>query len=66
LVCLVTAAAPNHELTLRLPSTVVDRLVAHTRSYRGPCAEYGERVELGDGELVAYSPSNSTPQRSWI
>jgi hypothetical protein len=33
----------------------VDRLVEHTRSYRGPCAEYGERVELGDGELTAYS-----------
>jgi hypothetical protein len=54
-VCFATTAAPSHELTLRLPSTVVDRLVEHTRSYRGPCAEYGERVELGDGELLAYS-----------
>ena len=54
-VCFATTAAPSHELTLRLPSTVVDRLVEHTRSYRGPCAEYGERVELGDGELTAYS-----------
>lgn len=54
-VCLVTAAAPHHELTLRLPRAVVGWLVAHTRSYRGPCAEYGERVELGDGELIAYS-----------
>lgn len=48
-VCLATTAAPSHELTLRLPSTVVDWLVEHTRSYRGPC------VELGDGELTAYS-----------
>lgn len=54
-VCLVTTEAAGHELTLRLPSAVVDRLVEHTRSYRGPCAEYGERAELGDGELIAYS-----------
>jgi hypothetical protein len=34
----------------------VDRLVERTRSYRGSCAEqYGERVERGDGELIAYS-----------
>jgi len=42
-------------LTLRLPSTIVDRLVERTRSYRGPCAEYGERLALGDGELIAYT-----------
>ena len=47
--------APGQETTLRLPSEAVDELVAHTRSYRGPCAEYGASAPLGDGTLTAYS-----------
>jgi hypothetical protein len=54
-VCAVINDAPDREMTLRLPNVLVDRLVEHTRSYRGPCAEYGERAGLGDGELIAYS-----------
>src|SRR6266540_4976780 len=54
-VCVVTNHAPDRETTLRLPNVLVDRLVEHTRSYHGPCAEYGERATLGDGELIAYS-----------
>lgn len=55
LFCLVTPAASDHEQTLRRPSVVVDRLVEDTRSYRGRCVEYGERADLGNGELIAYS-----------
>jgi hypothetical protein len=52
LVCLVTART---EQTVQRPSHVVDQLIADTRSYRGPCAEYGERARLGNGEVIAYS-----------
>jgi hypothetical protein len=51
-VCLVTA---GHEQTLTRPSDVVSKLVADTQSYRGACAEYGERTQLGNGTVTAYS-----------
>lgn len=51
-VCLVSG---SHEQTVLRPGNVVDQLVATTRSYRGVCAEYGERTGLGNGEITAYS-----------
>lgn len=50
-VCAVTA----REQSLLLPGGAVDRLVAGTPSYRGPCAEYGETAPLGDGQITAYT-----------
>ncbi|UYM06236.1 hypothetical protein [Solicola gregarius] len=55
LVCASPIQSPAWEVTLRLPSRAVDRLVEHTPAYRGPCAEYGERADLGNGEVTAYS-----------
>lgn len=56
-VCLASPLLPTLERTLRLPAPAVDRLIEHTGSYRGPCAEYGERTDHGDGEAQAYSQS---------
>ena len=53
--CLVSKANPDREHTIRVPGKVADRLIAHTRSYRGPCAEYGESKPLGEGTQTAYS-----------
>ncbi|SDS69955.1 hypothetical protein [Microlunatus soli] len=53
--CLVNEHAPNLEHTVRVPSWMVDRLIEKTLSYRGPCAEYGDRAPLGAGEQVAYT-----------
>lgn len=50
-VCAVTA----REQSLLLPGEAVDRLVAETPSYRGPCAEYGESAPLGDGRITTYT-----------
>ena len=55
--CLVTA---GHEETVLRPSDVVNRLVEGTESYRGRCAEYGERSRLGNGELIAYSQAEGS------
>lgn len=54
-VCFVPAGQPEVERTIRVPSQTADRLVESTRSYRGPCADYGESAALGDGALTAYS-----------
>jgi len=53
--CLVTGAGRGQEQTLQRPSEVVSRLVETTQSYRGACAEYGERTRIGNGTLTAYS-----------
>jgi hypothetical protein len=54
-VCVSSHHAPDDGLSLLLPMRAVDWLVEQTYSYRGPCAEYGERAPLGTGELTAYS-----------
>jgi hypothetical protein len=56
-VCLVTA---GHEQTVRKPSNVVSQLLDDTQSYRGVCAEYGERSRLGNGEVTAYTQAEGT------
>ncbi|SFT09223.1 hypothetical protein [Saccharopolyspora flava] len=48
-------AVGEREQTLLLPEQAVDRLIAETPSYRGPCAEYGESAPLGDGRITAYT-----------
>lgn len=48
-------AASGQETSVYLPPKAIDELVAHTRSYRGPCAEYGASARLGDGTLTAFS-----------
>ncbi|RRO14694.1 hypothetical protein EIL87_18265 [Saccharopolyspora rhizosphaerae] len=48
-------AVSDREQSLLLPGSAVDRLVATTPSYRGPCAEYGESAPLGDGTITAYT-----------
>jgi hypothetical protein len=59
-VCLVTTGAHDHEQTVRRPSNVVDELVENTRSYSGPCAEYGQRTSIGHGTLTAYTQSDGS------
>lgn len=54
-VCLVPKHEPDRARTIRVPQQAVDGIVRSTLSYRGPCAEYGESAELGDGTITAYS-----------
>jgi hypothetical protein len=56
-VCMVTSGG---EQTVQRPSSVVDQLVENTESYRGVCAQYGERTRLGNGTLTAYSQSEGS------
>jgi hypothetical protein len=56
-VCLVTA---GHEQTVQRPTNVVSLLLRDTQSYRGVCAQYGERSRLGNGELTAYTQSEGS------
>lgn len=56
-ICLVTPGVPDGSASLLLPAWAVDALIERTQSYRGPCAEYGESAELGEGEITAYAQS---------
>ena len=46
---------PAREQTITVPGWLAERLIKTTASYRGPCAEYGDRAALGDGKQVAYT-----------
>jgi hypothetical protein len=54
-VCRVPKGDPRNEKTVRVPAASVDRLLASTLSYKGPCAQYGESASLGKGRLTAFS-----------
>lgn len=53
--CLVGGRHSDAEHTVRVPAQLADALITRTRSYRGPCAEYGQSAPLGNGEQTAYS-----------
>lgn len=53
--CLATRAGAHAEHTVELPELVATVLLRTTRSYEGPCAEYGQSAPRGDGTLTAYS-----------
>ncbi|MFG1918829.1 hypothetical protein [Micromonospora sp. NPDC048898] len=50
-VCLVLGR-PEIEQDLRLPASVAQRLYQDTRSYPGPCADYGPAQRVGTGGSV--------------
>lgn len=54
-VCLAGSLAPEAERTVRLPAVAAAVLLRVTRSYAGPCAEYGESAPRGDGVMTAYT-----------
>lgn len=54
-VCLESDVWPVNGRTVHVPKALVDPLIKATRSYRGPCAEYGESAPRGDGRLTAYT-----------
>ncbi|MPZ63307.1 MAG: hypothetical protein GEU93_18885 [Propionibacteriales bacterium] len=61
-VCLVQSGEADSERTVHVSERAADELVRTTRSYRGPCASYGESAPLGDGSLTAYSQTeDGTP-----
>lgn len=53
-VCLVLGR-PEKERTVKLPPAAAERLYRATRSYPGPCADYGPSKRLGDGTVRIYS-----------
>lgn len=54
-ICLVTKASDAQEGTRWVRRSEVEPTLRSTRSYRGPCAGYGDSVPSGDGRLSAYS-----------
>ncbi|GAB1644472.1 hypothetical protein [Krasilnikovia sp. MM14-A1259] len=60
-VCLVLGS-PEIEHDVRLPSAAAQRLYHDTRSYPGPCADYGPAVPVGSGTVrIATQRSGSRP-----
>ncbi len=56
--CFVPPGLPDtDERTIRVPSRVADALLSASRSYRGPCADYGDSAPRGNGTMTAYSQS---------
>ncbi|HEY9293225.1 MAG TPA: hypothetical protein VIP98_18255 [Microlunatus sp.] len=58
--CLAGGRTSPGEHTIRVPEWLADELIKSTRSYRGPCAEYGESARLGAGEQTAYTQTVGT------
>lgn len=54
-VCLVPRGNYDVEVDLRLPQRAADRLLARTPSYPGPCYQYGDANDLGDGYVQTYA-----------
>jgi len=62
-VCFAPRGNPDLERTRHVPESAVPHLVRATASYRGPCAQYGESAQRGNGVLRAYSQSeNGVPR----
>ncbi|WP_374999623.1 hypothetical protein [Aeromicrobium sp. CTD01-1L150] len=53
--CLVLSTPSEVEMTVPVPEPAVEKVLSATRSYRGPCADYGESAERGNGTMTAYS-----------
>ncbi|MEE6286103.1 hypothetical protein V2J52_00365 [Georgenia sp. MJ173] len=56
--CLATRAGPQAERTVEVPGLAARVLLRVTRSYEGPCAEYGQSAERGEGTMTAYSQTD--------
>ncbi|MFI5716160.1 hypothetical protein [Nocardia sp. NPDC051750] len=56
-ICQSIAGADEH--TTEVPGPVADALLLSTRSYPGPCAQYGESKSLGNGTLTSYSQTDA-------
>lgn len=54
-VCQVPRDGHGQERTVRIPERAAAELLRNTRSYRGPCAEYGTPIPRGDGFLQGYT-----------
>lgn len=61
-VCFAPQGNPDLERTTNLPRSAVRHLVLTTASYRGPCAQYGESAQRGNGALRR-TPSSRTACR---
>lgn len=53
--CLAAHPGTSHERTVAVPELIARVLLRTTASYDGPCAEYGESAERGNGTMTAYS-----------
>lgn len=54
-VCLASSLAPDAGTTIKVPTALVAPLLRTTKSYTGPCAQYGESATLGDGSYRVFS-----------
>ncbi|MFI9531642.1 hypothetical protein ACIG56_00220 [Nocardia fusca] len=59
-VCEVAEGDPARESNRRIAEYAVAELLAGTRSYLGPCAEYGASLPLGGGRITAFSQTNES------
>lgn len=53
--CLVPRRNPDREIDVRVPRRVAERITARTLSYPGPCYEYGDAGDRGDGYFQTYA-----------
>jgi hypothetical protein len=63
-VCFAPRGHPDLERTRHVPESAVPHLLRATASYRGPCAQYGESAQRGNGVLWAYSQSEGGVPRA--
>lgn len=54
-VCLVPRRHPNLEIDIRVPRRTANRIIRRTRSYAGPCYDYGDSGARGNGTLTTYA-----------
>ncbi|MBB5917324.1 hypothetical protein BJY24_006236 [Nocardia transvalensis] len=57
--CRVDALEPAREQTVRVSEVEAAALLAVTPAYSGPCADYGQSANLGNGRITAYSQTDS-------
>ncbi|MEU1981863.1 hypothetical protein [Nocardia sp. NPDC019395] len=59
-VCGVDGVDTTQEAGRRIAESEVADLLAETRSYLGPCAEYGASTRLGGGRITAFSQTDES------
>jgi hypothetical protein len=59
-VCEVAGGTPGQEISRRVAESEISGLLTATRSYLGPCAEYGTSMPLGGGRITAFSQTDES------
>ncbi|MDN5851871.1 MAG: hypothetical protein L0K86_03305 [Actinomycetia bacterium] len=63
-VCAAFTTNQRLEHTVHVPEVAADFLLKQTATYRGPCAEYGESADRGNGRMTAYTQAQGRVPKS--